>query len=138
MFCRNGIRKGLLTLAALLALPLAVASQKEDQNKDKDKNKPAKSAQMCKLRIEVTAGEKNQPVDNASVYVKFNDSHSKRMIEMNLKTNRQGITHSPELQTRKVLIQVIAEGWKTYGRWFDTAEGDQTIQVHLEKPPKWY
>jgi hypothetical protein len=36
------------------------------------------------------------------------------------------------------LIQVIAEGWKTYGRWLDITDPKQAIKVHLEKPPKWY
>jgi hypothetical protein len=36
------------------------------------------------------------------------------------------------------LIQVVADGWKTYGRWYDITEAKQTIKVHLEKPPRWY
>jgi len=38
----------------------------------------------------------------------------------------------------RVLVQVVAEGWKTYGRWLDITDPKQTIKVHLERPPKWY
>jgi hypothetical protein len=121
-----------VALAILAIVPLAFSMQQGE--KERGNKNPA----PCKLRIEVKAGEKSVPVDNASVYVKFNDPHSNKMVEMNLKTNRDGVAHSPELQTRKVLVQVIAPGWKTYGRWHDTTEGEQTIEIHLEKPPKWY
>jgi hypothetical protein len=128
----NRNRLFFLAFAALLALPLALGAQKPD------KDKPDKASGPSRLRIEVTAGEKNVPVDNASVYVRFNIGNSKKLTEMNLKTNRDGVAHSPEIPARKVLVQVLAEGWKTFGRWFDTDPGAQTIKVHLEKPPKWY
>jgi hypothetical protein len=124
--------KFVVALAIVLTLPPALSGQKQD------KEKSDKPGGMSKLRIEVTAGEKNVPVDNASVYVRFNIGNSKKLTEMNLKTNRDGVAHSPEIPARKVLVQVLAEGWKTYGRWFDTEPGEQTIKVHLEKPPKWY
>jgi hypothetical protein len=120
---------GMAVLCAVV--PLAALTQAQEK-------KPDKPSGMAKLRIEVTAGEKNQPVDNASVYVKFNDPRTKKMVEMNLKSNRAGVANSPQIPAGKVLIQVIAEGWKTYGRWFDAEEGQQTLKVHLEKPPKWY
>lgn len=118
-------------LVALSALfPLALSAQQQD--------KDDKSNATTKLRIEVTGGEKDQPVDNASVYVKFTDPHSKKFIEMNLKTNQQGIAHSPEIPAGKVLIQIIAEKWKTFGKWYEVEAGPQTIKIRLEKPHKWY
>lgn len=121
-----------VVLTALVALPLALGAQ----NTDKDKSD--KASGPTHLRIEVTAGEKNVPVDNASVYVRFKTGNSKKLTEMNLKTNREGLAHPPELAARKVLVQIIAEGWKTYGHWYDTEPGEQVIKIHLEKPPKWY
>jgi len=46
----------------------------------------------------------------------------------------------PELLDRmgRALVQVIAEGWKTFGRWYDITETKQVIKIHLERPPKWY
>jgi hypothetical protein len=93
------------------------------------------------LTIEVTGGEKSLPVENASVYVKYIEQRTLRKdkkLELNVKTNREGIAHVPEAPLGRVLIQIIADGWKTYGRWYDITDPQQVIKVRLEKPPKWY
>jgi hypothetical protein len=100
-----------------------------------------KSDPVCRVTIEVSGGEKETPVENASVYLKYVEEHKlkkDRKVELNVKTNRQGAAHIPEAPTGRVLIQVVADGWKTYGRWYDITEAKQTIKVHLEKPPRWY
>ena len=130
--------KGFGRMAALaLLLPTAAVVQADPQTKGKTE----KQSGTTKLRIEVTAGEKNQPVENASVYVRYAQERKlakDKKIEMNLKTNRDGIVRTPDIPRGKVLIQIIAEGWKTFGRWYDLEEGEQTIKIHLEKPPRWY
>ena len=130
--------KILVLLAALALLAPAGAFPQSDS---KDKAKTEKQDSGTRLRIEVTAGEKNHPVDNASVYVRFPKEHAlkrEKLIEMNLKTNQEGIVKVPEIPRGKVLIQVIAENWKTFGRWYDVETDEQTIKIHLEKPPHWY
>jgi len=96
---------------------------------------------QTRITIEVTGGEKGVPVENASVYVKFIEEHAikkDKKLEMNVKTSRDGIAHVPNAPMGRVLVQVVAEGWKTYGRWLDLTDPKQTIKVHLERPPKWY
>jgi hypothetical protein len=96
---------------------------------------------LTRITIEVTGGEKSVPVENASVYVKFIEERTIRKdkkLEMNVKTSREGIAHVPNAPLGRVLVQVVAEGWKTYGRWLDITDPKQTIKVHLERPPKWY
>lgn len=86
-------------------------------------------------------GEKETPVENASVYFKYIEEHKikkNKTMELNVKTNRDGVAHVPDAPLGRVLIQVLAEGWKSYGRWFDITDPKQTIKVHLERPPKWY
>jgi hypothetical protein len=123
-----------MILAALALLgPLPAFSQ--------SKGKVDKQSGSTRLRIEVTGGEKNQPVENASVYVKYVQERAlakDKKIEMNLKTNRDGVAKSPSIPRGKVLVQVIAEGWKAFGRWYDLEEGEQTIKIRMEKPPHWY
>ena len=88
-----------------------------------------------------TAGEKNEPVDSASVYIKFQKERmlaKDKMIEMNMKTNREGVAKIPAVPRGKVLVQVIAEGWKTYGKWYHLTEDEHTIKINLQKPPRWY
>jgi hypothetical protein len=101
----------------------------------------AKSDPTSRVTIEVSGGEKESPVENASVYLKYVEEHKlkkDRKVELNVKTNREGTAHIPEAPTGRVLLQVVAEGWKTFGRWYDITEAKQTIKVHLERPPKWY
>jgi len=117
------------------------AAQDPPASAPKPRTPPPASDVQPRITIEVTGGEKSTPVENASVYVKFIEEHSlkkDKKLEMNVKTSREGIAHVPNAPMGRVLIQVIAEGWKTYGRWLDITDPKQTIKVHLEKPPKWY
>jgi len=105
------------------------------------KAQSGKSDLMSRVTIEVSGGEKDAPVENASVYLKYVEERKikkDKKVELNVKTNREGAAHIPETPTGRVLIQVVADGWKTYGRWYDITEAKQTIKVHLEKPPRWY
>lgn len=128
-------------LALVFALALASSVPALSQEKAKEKGKSEKPAGLTRLRIEVTGGENSKPVEGASVYVRYVEEKllgKDKKIEMNVKTNPAGVTRLPEIPTRKVLIQVIAEGWKTFGRWYDLEEGEQIIKIHLDKPPRWY
>ena len=93
-----------------------------------------------RLRIEVTGGDANTPVENASVYVKTVEQHmiKDKKFEVNVKTNQNGLAHVPDAPMGRVLIQVVADGWKTYGHWYDITDSQQLIKIHLERPPKWY
>ena len=97
-----------------------------------------------KLRIEVTGVDANtsKPVANASVYLRWDEEsgilHRKKEIELNFKTNQEGIVKVPEVPRRKILIQIVAPGWHTYGRYYDIAKDEEIIQIKLEKPPRWY
>ena len=102
--------------------------------------KPARAETGNRLKIEVSGGENNKAVENASVYVKYVESGllKDKKVELNVKTNRDGVAHVPDAPLGRALIQVVAEGWKTYGRWYEVTEPQQNIKVHLERPPKWY
>jgi hypothetical protein len=93
-----------------------------------------------KLRIRVTASDK--PVGNASVYVRFPVAgglfHHDKLAELNLKTNEDGSAKVPDIPRGKILIQVVAKGWKTYGKWYEINSDEQTVEIRLEPPPHWY
>lgn len=105
-------------------------------------NPPPKAAAPTTIRltIEVSGGDKELPVENASVYIKYVEVHliKDKKFELNVKTNREGTAHIPDAPIGKVLVQVVADGWKPYGKSFEVSEPRRTIKVHLEKPPKWY
>jgi hypothetical protein len=123
-----------------LSLCFAVGLRAQDKG-DAAKGKDAAPAQDSRLTIIVTGGEDKKPVDSASVYVKFVEERKlskDKKIEMNLKTNQSGVCHVPILPPGKFLIQVIAEGWKTFGEYYDISQTEQTIHIELVRPPKWY
>jgi hypothetical protein len=133
------IKMGLLVLIAALALGGSLRAQSAQEPDAKAHT--GKSDPMSRVTIEVSGGEKDAPVENASVYLKYVEERKllkNKKVELNVKTNRGGTAHIPEAPTGRVLVQVVADGWKTYGRWYDITETKQTIKVHLEKPPRWY
>jgi hypothetical protein len=97
-------------------------------------------APIPRLTIEITGGDADKPVENASVYLKTQQDRliKDKKSEVNVKTNMQGIAHVPEPPLGRVLIQVVAEGWKPYGHWYDITDSKQVVKIHLDRPPKWY
>ena len=125
----------------VVALALCGSAWAQSVQEPDAKARTGKSDPTSRVTIEVFGGEKDSPVENASVYLKYVEERKlkkDKKVELNVKTNRDGTAHIPEAPTGRVLIQVVADGWKTYGRWYDITEAKQTIKVHLEKPPRWY
>jgi hypothetical protein len=146
-------RQFLLGLALALLYAGGAAGQSNSQDKSNAPQQPAAQEKQgdksskpadpgtARLRIEVTGNDK--PIGNASVYVKFYETsglfHKEKLAEMNFKTNEDGSVKAPDVPRGKVLIQVIAKGWHTYGKWYDIEEAEQTIQIKLVPPSThWY
>ena len=132
-------------LIALLATAFCAAPAYAQDNSSKDTQAPAESAESApavkRLRIEVSGGDKNVAVENASVYLKYVEEKKlgkDRKYELNVKTNRSGVAHIPDPPTGRVLIQIVAEGWKTYGKYYELTDPGEVIKIHLDRPPKWY
>src|SRR5579864_6472429 len=128
-------------LAAALLLAGRGLAQNPASASPEPKSVAPKPDAQSRITIEVTGGEKETPVENASVYFKYIEEHKikkNKTMELNVKTNRDGVAHVPDAPLGRVLIQVIAEGWKSYGRWFDINDAKQSIKIHLDRPPKWY
>jgi hypothetical protein len=105
------------------------------------KGQTQRSLPSTRVTIEVTGGDKDSPIENASVYLKYVEEHKiakNKQFELNVKTNREGVAHVPDAPLGRVLIQIVAEGWKTFGRWYDITGSKEPIKIHLERPPKWY
>src|SRR5215467_1070711 len=135
----------ILLAGSCLAAALFLAGQASAQNPPATSPQPKQDAPrpnpQSRITIEVTGNEKETPVKNANVYFKYVEEHKikkNKTMELNVKTNRDGVAHVPDAPLGRVLVQVIAEGWKSYGRWFDITDTKQTIKIHLDRPPKWY
>ena len=129
-----------LRMAVFLILLIAVTASGQDKDADV-KAKSDSDARDVRLTIVVTGGEDKKPVDSASVYVRYVEEHKHgkdKKVEMNLKTNQSGVCHVPVIPPGKFVVQVIADGWKTYGEYYDINQTEQTINITLVRPPKWY
>jgi hypothetical protein len=94
-----------------------------------------------RLHLEITGGDPAGPVEGASVYVRYLVKHrmaKDENVEMNLKTSHEGTVMVPFVPRGEVTVQIVAEHWKPYGQKYQMTEDEQTIKIHLEKPPKWY
>jgi hypothetical protein len=135
----KSLKTSLLIIPFLFLLIGMIAS---GQEKGADPNAKADSSPKdVRLTIVVTGGEDKKPIDSASVYVRYVEAHKlgkDKKIEMNLKTNQSGVCHVPVIPPGKFVVQVIAEGWKTYGEYYDINQAEQTININLVHPPKWY
>jgi len=114
-------------------------SDKPDKKDEKQQSSPEPAT--TKIRITVT-DPKDHPISNASVYVRYNVTgglfHKDHLAELSFKTNQEGSLKVPEVPQGKVLIQVIAKGWHTFGQWYDMDKDQETVTIKLDPPPHWY
>jgi hypothetical protein len=136
---------------AFLGATISTSAQASNspQSNPPDQSNPAnKSADdkptdpgMTRLKIRVT-DPSDKPVGNASVYVRYYTSggflHHEKLEELNFKTNQDGSVKVPEIPQGKILIQVIAKGWHTYGKWYEISQSEQSVPIKLDPPPHWY
>jgi hypothetical protein len=98
---------------------------------------------MTKLQIEVKT-HAGRPIDRATVVVRFVEGRSVakfgRKIKTNweLRTNQEGVAKIPPIPQGKILIQVIAKGYQTYGGTYEADEEEKTIEVKLNPPQPQY
>src|ERR1700732_2444789 len=112
----------------------SAAPQSQPAQADKKEKKSSEPATV-KLRIEVTSPD-GKPVGNASVYVRFNESvglfHRNKLAEMSFKTNQDGSVKVTDVPQGKILIQVIAKGWHTFGKWSEFDTNSKKVQIKLD------
>ena len=106
--------------------------------------RPARAdAPTTKITIKVT-DDAGKPVDRASVIVRFVQGrnylklgkHVRNTYE--LKTNQEGEASIPSIPQGKILIQVIAKYYQTFGKTFDIDEPEKTVEIKLNPPQKQY
>ncbi len=114
----------LLLLVALIALPLVAGD-------------------LTKLKI-VVKDEKGKPVDRANVVVKFAGGRSiaklgkKVRTAWEVHTTQEGEAEVPEIPKGKILIQIIAKNYQTFGQTYDVDEDEKTIEIGLKPPQEQY
>ena len=98
---------------------------------------------MTKLTLQVT-NESDRPVDRASVIIRFIQGrdylklgkHIRTTYE--LRTNQEGEASIPPIPRGKILVQIIAKGYQTFGQAYDVDQEEKTIEIKLNPPQKQY
>ena len=104
---------------------------------------PVLAADMTKIQVKVTNLD-GKPVDRASVIVRFVSGRSvvklgkEVMTHWEMRTNQEGLAKIPSLPQGKLLVQVIAKGYQTYGDTFEVEVPEKTIEVKLNPPQSQY
>ena len=117
----------LLLLAFVLTLP-ALAEDDPD---------------MTTITVEVMT-LKDKPIPMASVVVRFVEGRSivklgkKILTSYQLRTSNQGKVVVPPIPQGKILIQVIAKGFQTYGEYHEIYEESRTVAIRLKPPQSQY
>jgi hypothetical protein len=100
-------------------------------------------APMTKITI-VVKDQAGKAVDHASVVVRFVQGHSVIKLgkairtTFELRSNQEGEARIPSIPQGKILVQVIAKGYQTFGQTFDVAEGEKTLDITLNPPQQQY
>ena len=98
---------------------------------------------MTKLAIQVK-NDSGKPVDRASVVVRFIQGRDylklgkKIRTTYELRTNQDGEARIPQIPQGKILIQIIAKGYQTFGQTFDINEEERTVDIKLNPPQPQY
>jgi hypothetical protein len=96
------------------------------------------------LQIHVT-NERGKPVDRATVIVKFVQGRSanalllkKTRLSWELKSSQEGLAKIPGIPKGKVLIQINAKNYQTFGDTFDIDEDERVVDIVLKAPQAQY
>jgi hypothetical protein len=150
-YCKFRLPLGaaVLSLTLLSTTPIAFAQANSSNQSASDPSSSGNNtagsvevdAGMTKLKIRITDAN-DKPVGNASVYVRYYTPggflRHEKLQELNFKTNQDGSVKVPEIPQGKILIQVIAKGWHTYGKWYEISQSEQSVPIKLDPPPHWY
>jgi hypothetical protein len=104
---------------------------------------PMFAADLTKLEIHVTT-ESGRPIEQASVVVKFKEGRSpvkfgaKIRKEWDLKTSQEGVVKIPPIPKGKILFQVRADHYQTFGETFDIQEDEKVVEIKLKPPQAQY
>lgn len=83
-----------------------------------------------------------KPVGDAEVVVRFLESRAviklKKKVEWELRTTQGGTVSTPGIPQGKIMIQVSAKNYQTFGQVFDIEEPEKTVEVQLKPPQPQY
>ena len=118
---------------ALLGLTVIPASFAQSTTHRGRKYKSA--APTSRVEVTILRNEDSKPIENASVIFHIEGDKG----NMELKTNEDGKTMIDVLPTgSKILIQVIAKGYQTYGGDYQLDKDQLAYEIKLKRPGQQY
>jgi uncharacterized GH25 family protein len=105
---------------------------------------PVLADDLTRLQIHVV-NERGKPVDRASVIVKFVSGRSLNSLAIKkarksweLKTSQDGMAKIPPIPKGKIMIQINAKNYQTFGQLYDIDEDERMVEIKLNPPQKQY
>lgn len=101
---------------------------------------PLSAADETHIHIHVT-NDLGKPVGNAEVIVRFLESRffkPKKKEAWELRTTQEGTVSTPGIPQGKIMIQIYARDYQTFGQTFDIEEADKTVEIQLKPPQPQY
>lgn len=91
------------------------------------------------LRV-VVQNEQSEPVPRASLIVRELKGKKRDKVgnSLQLRASQQGVAPFPPMKRGFILIQVIAEGYQTFGDKYELTEPEQTVTITLKPPQKQF
>jgi hypothetical protein len=135
------ILAGRLAPLALSGILIATTALAQSATKETKEVKQEKEHPVTSLKIVVTGGDKDLPVSNASVYVRYEQPRfllSPEKIELDLKTDLEGIAKVKDVPRTRIMIQVVKGGWRPFGEYYQLTKDEQTIPIKMLPPAHWY
>ena len=117
------------------ALAVPVGSQAQEQGRGRKYKAPPET---CKITVTVLKATNGKPLENASVvFHPFENGKDKGNME--LKTNEDGKVTIDVIPVHDQLrLQVLLEGYQTFGNDYDLPTDTKEIEVKLQRPQKQY
>jgi hypothetical protein len=105
---------------------------------------PIRADDETRIQIHVT-NQRGKPVDRASVIVKFVSGRplktlglKKARLSWELKSSQEGMAKIPSIPKGKILIQIIAKNYQTFGETYDIDEDERLVEIVLKDPQAQY
>jgi len=105
---------------------------------------PLRADDETRIQIHVT-NERGKPVERASVIVKFVSGRplkslglKKARLSWELKSSQEGMAKIPSIPKGKILVQIIAKNYQTYGETYDIDDDERTVEIVLKDPQSQY
>jgi len=93
----------------------------------------------CNVKFLILKEDNGKPVRNAAVIMHPVDAHGKQgKGDLELKTDPDGKASFDDLPYGKILVQVLASGFQTFGENFDVAQPRILFTIKLKRPQKQY